>query len=101
MSGVSTNASSDPISIDGIVDEHEEIEDLLEGLLIFPDQKGLRNASKRIQVLFEHEKSFMETSGFSNSAHDSHAKTKTAILQIIDREMNGSMQVKEEFCKSN
>ena len=95
------DATSGSNSMEDIESEHEEIEELLEGLLIFPNQNGLRKVSKRLRALFEHEERWMQDSGSSNSAYEAHATSKTKILELVDREMNGSIKLKEDCCTSN
>lgn len=86
----------DTITIDKIEEEQEEVEDILEGLLIFPNQKILQSAWNKMEILFGHEKTLMKQSGFiAQEAYDSQLETQSHILTIFHKEMNGSsLQVK-------
>jgi hypothetical protein len=79
---------------DTIEEEQEEVEDILEGLLIFPNQKILQSAWNKMETLFGHEKTLMKQSGFAQEAYDSQLETQGHILNIIHKEMNVSLQVR-------
>jgi hypothetical protein len=83
----------DTITMDTIEEEEEEVEDILERLLIFPNQKILQSAWNKMETLFGHEKTLMKQSGFAQEAYDSQLETQSYILNIIHKEMNGSLQV--------
>ena len=69
---------SKEITIDSIKEEHEQMEELLEGLLIFPNLSGLHRGYKLAEVLFAHEQQILL------SVKD--AMDKTDVTSVTDRQ---------------
>ena len=89
-----TADESDParFSIDSLQEEHEQIEELLEELIIFPTQKGLRRLLKKIETHFLHEEKIMEHFGFSQHAYRTQADDQKRIINKVQNELHTPRQ---------
>lgn len=89
-------------SVDSIMEEHEQMEELLEGLLIFPNLSGLRRGYEKTESLFEHEQQMLLRVAMPMDSNDHTADHSTnfkeacstiresqkKILEIFRKEMN-------------
>jgi hypothetical protein len=92
----------DTITMDTIENEQEQVEDILEGLLIFPSRGVLQSAWNKMETLFGHEQTLMKQSGlFAQEAYDSQLETQSHILNIFHQEMNGSKPASDPCCRSH
>lgn len=87
---------STTITIDSIEQQQEKIEDVLEGLLIFPNQGGLHSAYKKTESLFENEQILMK--GFEKETYDLVRESQKKIMKIFRKEMNNPPKKVKDDC---
>mmetsp|Transcript_5674 Transcript_5674/g.8614 ORF Transcript_5674/g.8614 Transcript_5674/m.8614 type:complete len:94 (+) Transcript_5674:125-406(+) len=81
------------ISSDTIDEKHEEIEESLEDLLIFPTQKGLRRSMDMIKAYFVFEATIMRKIGFRDEDYQSTMEDQRHILNNAVKELNKGTQL--------
>ena len=77
------------LTLNAIKDEQEQVESLLEGLLIFPNQSGLHSAYKKSISVFEHEQIFLtQQEEMNKEVYNSIRASQKKILKIFRKEIN-------------
>ena len=76
-----------------IDEKHEEIEDSLEDLQIFPTRKGLRRSFAMIKAYFVFEETIMRQIGFRDEDYQSMMEDQQHILNDAVKELNKGTQV--------
>lgn len=76
-----------------IDEKHEEIEDSLEDLQIFPTRKGLRRSFAMIKAYFVFEETIMRQIGFRDEDYQSTMEDQRHILNNAVKDLNKRTQV--------
>ena len=76
------------LTLNAIKDEQEQVESLLEGLLIFPNQSGLHSAYKKSISVFEQEQLFLSQKETNKEVYNSIRASQKKILKIFRKEIN-------------